>query len=123
MDLMPLMASLFDQGNQALKAQAEREDLLHTESGTWWINSKTKNLELEEEFDENGEITERFQHTEDSFPSGKIYEQSFKIVADKCRISVMRYPMSLITEKNILWMRSQGIDVDDFTLERFNQSK
>ena len=80
-------------------------------------------MELEEEFDENGEITERFQHTEDSFPSGKIYEQSFKIVADKCRISVMRYPMSLITEKNILWMRSQGIDVDDFTLERFNQSK
>ena len=123
MDLMPLMASLFDQSNQALKSQAEREDLLHSEAGTWWINSKTKNLELEEEFDENGDIADRFQHIEDSFPSGKIYEQSFRIVADKCRISVMRYPKSIITEQNILWMRSQGIDVDDFTLERFNQLK
>ena len=123
MDLMPLMAALFDQGNQALKTQAEREDLLHSEAGTWWINSKTKYLELEEELDEDGEITDRFQHAEDTFPSGKIYEQSFKIVAERCRISVMRYPNSIITEQNILWMRSQGIDVDDFTLERFNQSK
>ena len=60
MDLMPLMASLFDQGNQALKSQAEREELLHSEAGTWWINSKTKNLELEEEFDENGEPNKGF---------------------------------------------------------------
>lgn len=123
MDLMPLMASLFDQSNQTLKSQAEREGLLHLVEGTWWINSKTKNLDLEEEFDEHGEITDRFQHTEDSFPSGKIYEQSFQIVAEKCRISVMRYPGSVITEQNILWMRSQGMDVDDFTLERVNQSK
>jgi hypothetical protein len=117
MDLMPLMASLFDQGNQALKSQAEREELLHSEAGTWWINSKTKNLELEEEFDENGEITDRFQHTKDFFPSGKIYEQSFKIIADKCRISVMRYPGSLITDKDIIWMRSQGMDVDEFVFK------
>jgi hypothetical protein len=74
-------------------------------------------LELEEEFDENGEITDRFQHTKDFFPSGKIYEQSFKIIADKCRISVMRYPGSLITDKDIIWMRSQGMDVDEFVFK------
>lgn len=123
MDLMPLMASLFDQSNQALRSQAEREGLLHSKEGTWWINSTTRNLELEEESDERGEVIDRFQHTEDSFPSGKIYEQCFQIVAEKCRISVMRYPGSVITEQNIFWMRSQGMDVDDFTLERVSQSE
>jgi len=119
MDLMPMMASLFDQGNRELKAQGEQEGLLHSAGNRWWINSKSRESDIDEEFDGSSEAVDRFQQTEDRFPSGKIYELSFPIVADRCRVTILRYPNSLLSSSGDIWLRSIGCDVDVFTLNRY----
>lgn len=42
---------------------------------------------------------------------------SFKIVAEKCRVTSVRLPDSSLNQNNSeTWMRSLGIDVDEFSL-------
>jgi hypothetical protein len=92
------------------KSRAEREGLLHRDGLTWWINSKTKTDETLDDSDDQDGI-------ETLYPSGKLYEMSFKLVADLCRVTVMRNPNSqLFSHDSVAWLRGLGTDVDEFSL-------
>ena len=78
-------------------------------------------FKLNSPVDDTGEILERFQETFEDFPSGKLIEMSLKLLSENCRISLMRFPNSLISERDIIWMRGMGIDVDDFTLNQMGE--
>lgn len=108
LSLMPFMASIFSQENVQLKAQAEKEGLIHANKGAWWINGKTNEQESLEEFEnKDGGFT---------YPSSKLYEMSLPIVAKECRVTRIPYPHSaLLRHDGVPWMRSIGIDVDEFT--------
>jgi len=114
-NLMPFMASLFSQNNLELKMKAESEGLKKNENGIWWINGKALSYGVSEEFDSNGEVTDRIEDIDFIYPSSKIYEMSIPLVANNCRVTSVRYPSSaLLSSDGVTWMRSQGIDVDDF---------
>ena len=116
MDLMPTMASIFDPSNSQLKAQADREGLIHSSGSNWWIAPVTKYLGVDEEYD-GEEVIDRYEEIQTDYPSGKLYEMSFKVIADRCRVTSMKLPDSSLNQNNsILWMRSLGIDVDEFSL-------
>ena len=116
MDLMPTMASIFDPSNAQLKAQADREGLIHSSGSNWWIAPVTKYLGVDNEY-EGEEVIERYEEIQTDYPSGKLYEMSFKVIADRCRVTSMKLPDSSLNQNNsILWMRSLGIDVDEFSL-------
>ncbi len=115
MNLMPFMASIFSQSNVELKQKAENEGLKMNENGTWWINGKSVSYGTKEELDENGEVIDRFEDIKFIYPSSKIYEMSIPLVADRCRVTIVRYPGSaLLSTDGVTWMRAQGIDVDEF---------
>jgi hypothetical protein len=117
MDLMPVMASLFNQDNWELRTQAEREGVLVQVGNRWWINSKRQTGLIREDIDESGEISDRYRDDSWVFPSGKIYEQSFELVAKTCRVLVIEFPGSSLGRSNsVLWMRTIGLDVDEFSL-------
>lgn len=116
MDLMPTMASIFDPSNSQLKSQADREGLVHSNGSNWWIAPVTRHLEVNEEYD-GEEVIERYEEIQTDYPSGKLYEMSFKIIAERCRVTSMKLPDSSLNQNNsVLWMRSLGIDVDEFSL-------
>ena len=116
MDLMPTMASIFDPSNSQLKSQADREGLVHSNGSNWWIAPVTRHLEVNEEYD-GEEVIERYEEIQTDYPSGKLYEISFKIIAERCRVTSMKLPDSSLNQNNsVLWMRSLGIDVDEFSL-------
>ena len=115
MNLMPFMASIFSQNSIELKKKAENEGLKMSEAGIWWINGKSVIYGIEEELDENGEVVDRVEDLNFIFPSSKIYEMSIPLVADACRVTSIRYPGSaLLSIDGVAWMRTQGIDVDEF---------
>lgn len=115
MNLMPFIASIFSQDNNELKQKAEEEGLKLYENGTWWINGKSVSYGTEEELDEKGEVLDRTEDIDFIHPSGKIYEMSIPLVADACRITIIRYPgSSLLSIDGVSWMRAQGMDVDEF---------
>ena len=115
MNLMPFMASIFSQSNTLLKEQARSEGLLHLNNGAWWINGKSISYRVNEELDENGAVIDRVEDDDYIHPSGKLYEMSFPIIAKECRVSNIRYPGSyLLSSDGVAWMRSEGIDVDEF---------
>lgn len=116
MNLMPFMASIFAQNSLALKEKADSEGLINNDTGTWWINGKSISRGVEEELDDSGEVIDRVEDIDFIFPSSKIYEISIPIVAAACRVTCVRYPGSaLLTSDGVSWMRSHGIDVDEFT--------
>ena len=116
MDLMPTMASIFDPSNSQLKSQADREGLVHSNGSNWWIAPVTRQLGVNEEYD-GEEVIERYEEIQTDYPSGKLYEMSFKIIAERCRVTSMKLPDSSLNQNNsVLWMRSLGIDVDEFSL-------
>ncbi len=116
MNLMPFMASIFAQNSLALKEKADSEGLINNDTGTWWINGKSISYGVEEELDESGEVIDRVEDIDFICPSSKIYEISIPIVAAACRVTSVRYPGSaLLSSDGVSWMRSQGIDVDEFT--------
>jgi hypothetical protein len=116
MDLMPTMASIFDPSNSQLKSQADREGLVHSNGSNWWIAPVTRHLGVNEEYD-GEEVIERYEEVQTDYPSGKLYEMSFKIIAERCRVTSMKLPDSWLNQNNsVLWMRSLGIDVDEFSL-------
>lgn len=121
MDLMPTMASIFDQNNSQLKSQAEREGFIHSIGSRWWIAPVTKHMGIDEEY-EGEEVIDRYEDIQTDYPSGKLYEMSFKVIADKCRVTSVKLPDSSLNQSNsVLWMRSLGIDVDEFSLVIRNQ--
>ena len=116
MDLMPTMASIFDPSNSQLKSQADREGLVHSNGSNWWIAPVTRQLGVNEEYD-GEEVIERYEEIQTDYPSGKLYEMSFKIIAERSRVTSMKLPDSSLNQNNsVLWMRSLGIDVDEFSL-------
>ena len=116
MNLMPFMASVFSQKNVELKKKAESEGLMINEKGTWWINGKSVSYGIEEELDENGDLVDRIEDLDFVYPSSKIYEMSIPLVADGCRVTIVRFPdSSLMSMDGVAWMRTQGIDVDEFS--------
>ena len=120
-DLMPTMASIFDPSNSQLKTQADREGLIHSRGSNWWIAPVTRHFGVNEEYD-GEEVIERYEEIQTDYPSGKLYEMSFKVVADRCRVTSVKLPDSSLNQSNsVLWMRSLGIDVDDFSLNIRNQ--
>ena len=71
---------------------------------------------MNEEYD-GEEVFERYEEIQTDYPSGKLYEMSFKIIAERCRVTSMKLPDSSLNQNNsVLWMRSLGIDVDEFSL-------
>jgi hypothetical protein len=115
MNLMPFMASLFSQNNLELKKKAESEGLKMNKNGTWWINGKSISNGTLEELDANGDTLDRYEDIDFIYPSSKIYEMSIPLVAKTCRVTTIRYPGSVLLSANgITWMRTQGIDVDEF---------
>jgi hypothetical protein len=115
MNLMPFMASVFSQNNLDLRLKAENEGVMNAEGGTWWINGKSVSHGITEELDEDGEVLDRVEELDFTFPSSKIYEMSISLVADTCRVTSVRYPGSaLLSSDGVSWMRVQGIDVDEF---------
>ncbi len=115
MNLMPFMAAMFSQNNLDLKQKAASEGLLKNVYGTWWINSKSVSYGIEDEVDHDGEVVDRIENLEFIYPSGKIYEMSTLLVAQNCRVTVVRFPdSSLMSADSVSWMRMQGIDVDEF---------
>ena len=115
MNLMPFMASIFSQNNVELMKKSESEGLKMNESGTWWINGKSVSYGVGEELDDNGDVVDRIEDIDFIFPSSKIYEMSIPLVANACRVTSLRYPGStLLSSDGVTWMRTQGIDVDEF---------
>jgi hypothetical protein len=115
MNLMPFMASVFSQNNLDLKKKAASEGLLKNENGTWWINGRSVSYGIEDELDDDGEVVDRIENLEFIYPSGKIYEMAIPLVADNCRVTIVRFPESLLMSADgVSWMRTQGIDVDEF---------
>jgi hypothetical protein len=124
MNLMPFMASLFSQNNSELRLRAEKEGLKHSKQETWWINGKSINQGIEVEMDENGEVIDRFEEIEFIHPSSMIYEMCIPLIAKNCRVTSVRYPGSaLLTSDGVAWMRSEGIDVDDFVYKSAGVAK
>jgi len=116
MNLFPTMASLFNQENHDLRKQGEREGLINTADTCWWIAPRYFSGAVHEEI-EQGEVVDRISKSSVQFPSGRLLEMSVEVVAKECRVSSMRFPRSYVGSHNpIIWMRSQGIDVDEFTL-------
>ena len=114
-NLLPFMASRFAQNNLELKIKAESEELIKNENGVWWINGKSISYGVDEELDDNGEVVDRIEDINFIYPSSKIYEISIPIVANSCRVTSIRYPGSvLLSSDGVVWMRAQGIDVDEF---------
>jgi len=115
MNLMPFMASLFSQNDSDLRMKAENEGVMNSEGGTWWINGKSVSHGIKEEVDEDGEVLDRVEELDFTFPSSKIYEMSIALLANTCRVTSVRYPGSaLLSSDGVSWMRAQGIDVDEF---------
>jgi hypothetical protein len=120
MNLMPFMASIFS-NDLDLKEQAIFEGVLKEEKATWWISDHEVNQETVEEFDNEGVLEDRVEYSETVFPSGKIYEMSFKIAPNCLRVSTMIYPDSYLNSNDgVIWMRSLGIDVDVFSITKFS---
>jgi len=120
MNLMPFMVSLFS-NDSALKEQARSEGVYHERNRTWWISDHKAKGDLVEEFDDEGELQDRTEHSHTIFPSSKIYEMSFKLASNCLRVSTMIYPKSFLNENGgVIWMRSLGIDVDVFSLTQFS---
>lgn len=116
MDLMPTMASIYSQNNTELKSQGQREGLIHSKGSNWWIAPVTRRLGITEEY-EGEEVIDRYEEIETDYPSGKLYDMSFNIVAKECRVTSMKLPDSSLNQSNsVLWMRSLGIDVDEYSL-------
>jgi len=114
-NLFPLIASLYDQNNKKLKEQALHEKVITERNDKWWISEKKKRKEIIEIKDKSGKILERLEKFETIYPSGKIYDMSFKSVANHCRATFMRYPDSHLNQNDgVIWMRSLGVDVDEF---------
>ena len=104
--LMPFMASIFCPSNVELRRQAEKEGLFHGKDDHWWINYKSdKSFEIDEE---------GFQDSVEKYPSGRLLELSVKLIADNCRITSIYQPYSTLNQNGVNWMRSNGIDVDNF---------
>lgn len=115
MNIFPLIASLYDQNHKKLKEQALREKVITERNGKWWIAEQKRSKEIIEVKSKKGEILERLEKSEIIYPSGKIYELSFKSVANNCRVTVMRHPDSYLFQNDgVLWMRTIGVDVDEF---------
>jgi hypothetical protein len=71
---------------------------------------------VNEEYD-GEEVIKGYEEIQTDYPSGKLYEMSFKIIAERCRVTSMKLPDSSLNQNNsVLWMRSLGIDVDEFSL-------
>lgn len=114
-NLMPFMASIFDQNNRELKEQAHKEGLIKGGKNFWWINTSTIALGVTPDDFSDGEGEDRFHETQIIHPSSKLLELSLPIIANKCRVTVMRYPFSdLMSHDGVQWMRYWGIDVDEF---------
>jgi hypothetical protein len=114
-NLMPFMASIFSQNNVDLKMKAENEGLRKNENGIWWINGKSISYGVNEELDGNGKVLDRIEDIDFIYPSSNIYEMSIPLVANNCRVTSVRNPGSvLLSTDGVTWMRSQGIDVDEF---------
>jgi hypothetical protein len=115
MNLMPFMAAIFSQSNIELEQKAKSEGLKFSEEEVWWINGKSISYGVQEEFDEDDEVVDRYQEVDFVHPSSKIYEMSIPLVADTCRVTSIRYPGSaLLSNDGVTWMRTRGIDVDEF---------
>ena len=115
MNLFPLIASLYDQSNKKLKEQALHEKVITERTEKWWIAEQKKSKEIIEVKSKKGEVLDRLEKSETIYPSGKIYEMSFKSVANNCRVTVIRYPDSYLHQNDgVFWMRSMGVDVDEF---------
>ena len=115
MNLFPLIASLYDQSNKKLKEQALHEKVITERTEKWWIAEHKRSKEIIEVKSKKGEVLDRLEKSETIYPSGKIYEMSFKSVANNCRVTVIRYPDSYLHQNDgVFWMRSMGVDVDEF---------
>ena len=114
-NLFPLIASLYDQSNKKLKEQALHEKVITERTEKWWIAEQKRSKEIIEVKSKKGEVLDRLGKSETIYPSGKIYEMSFKSVANNCRVTVIRYPDSYLHQNDgVFWMRSIGVDVDEF---------
>lgn len=120
-NLFPFMASIFCSNDEELIAQAQYEQVLKFEDGANWIVDKT--IEYSNGFDQQGEFDEDayFDSIETIYPSSKLLELSIKLLSDNCRITSISYPGSAIGREGVAWMRSVGLDVDEFTLDRLIQ--
>ena len=102
----PLISGLTDQRGSRRMANGS----------SWWIAPVTRHLGVNEEYD-GEEVIQRYEEIQTDYPSGKLYEMSFKIIAERCRVTSMKLPDSSLNQNNsVLWMRSLGIDVDEFSL-------
>ena len=102
---------------EALKAmeQALHEKVITERTEKWWIAEQKRSKEIIEVKSKKGEVLDRLEKSETIYPSGKIYEMSFKSVANNCRVTVIRYPDSYLYQNDgVFWMRSMGVDVDEF---------
>jgi len=115
MNLFPFIASLYDQNNKKLKEQALREKVITERTEKWWISEQKRSKEIIEVKSKKGEIIDRLEQSETIYQSSKIYEMSFKCVANNSRVTVIRYPESYLHQNDgVFWMRSIGVDVDEF---------
>jgi hypothetical protein len=110
------MASIFDPSNSQLKTQADSEGLIHSIGASWWIAPVTRHIGMNEEY-AGEDLIERNEEIQTDYPSGKLYDMSFNVIANRCRVTSMKLPDSSLNQNNsVLWMRSLGIDVDEFSL-------
>ncbi len=109
-DLVVLMAGLFG-GSDRLRAMADAEGLLHQVGSQWWVAPAAELPEFDDEVDEpaGGELV---------IASSGIFEEALDVVRDRCRVTVMAFPDSLVSDEGtVAWLRSGGVDVDEFTLK------
>lgn len=44
-------------------------------------------------------------------------DEAARVVADRCRVTMMAYPGSLVSDEySVMWLRGVGVDVDEFRL-------
>jgi len=109
-DLVVLMAGLFG-GSDRLRDLAMREGLFYQAGQAWWAAPSIKlptwsDNEDDEELDVGPVLA-----------SDELFREAATIVAERCRVTVMAYPRSLIAaEDSVTWLRGIGVDVDEFGL-------
>ncbi|CAB4600161.1 MAG: hypothetical protein F2534_21985 [Actinobacteria bacterium] len=112
-DLVVVVAGLFG-GSDDLRSMAEREGLLHVDGQRWWVQPS---VTLPSWGDMDDDPAEEGADVDPIVASDELFAEAARVVAERCRVSVMAYPNSIATqERSVEWLRGEGVDVDEFRL-------
>lgn len=109
-DVVLMMAGLFG-GSDDLRRAARHEGLLRSRGRLWWV-APNADLPPLDDFENEDEAD-----APPCLATPELVNLGVAEAARLCRVSAMIYPSSTLkAEDSVTWMRSAGLDVDEFVL-------